>query len=142
MNSLNTLRAKVREQRGAAAVEFAIIVSLLLIIVLGIVEYGRVFNQLEVLNSAAREGARVAAVRGTVTDIRNAVATAAEPYQSQIPASLSITVDGASAGNPPCTDQTQGQDVSVSWSQNVTISLGLLPPFSKTVTIKGVFRCE
>src|SRR3712207_6930062 len=49
-------------------------------LVFGIIEFGRIFNELEVMNSAAREGARAAAVRGTATDVQNATAAAAAPY--------------------------------------------------------------
>lgn len=46
------------DQRGSAAVEFAIILPLLMTLLLGIVEFGYLFNQQISLTQAAREGAR------------------------------------------------------------------------------------
>ncbi|MBT2500744.1 pilus assembly protein [Agromyces sp. ISL-38] len=50
------------DDRGAAAVEFALVLPLLLVLVLGILEFGRVFNIQIALSNAAREGARYMAV--------------------------------------------------------------------------------
>ena len=47
---------------GQALVEFAIIVPILLLILLGIVDFARAWNVYEVLTDAAREGAREAVV--------------------------------------------------------------------------------
>lgn len=119
-------------EKGAAAVEFAIVASLLFMLIFGILEYGRIFNELEVLNSAAREGARVAAVRGTPAEIEDAVEKAASPY----------SLDGSPTADKECSDATSGQPVTVRWEQHFEISVGILPPLNKDVEIKGVFRCE
>ena len=55
------LKTKHRE-RGAVAVEMAMILPLLLLIVMGTIEFGRVFNVQVSLTQAAREGARHAAI--------------------------------------------------------------------------------
>ena len=49
-------------QKGVTTVEFAIVGGLLLLIVLGIIEFGRIIFTLNVLQEGARRGARVAAV--------------------------------------------------------------------------------
>ena len=54
-----------RNERGAAAVEFALVVPLLLLLLWGIVDIGRAFYTLNNLASAVREGARSAAVMAT-----------------------------------------------------------------------------
>lgn len=45
-------------ERGAVAVEFAIVISLLLLITGGIIEFGRVFWYFDALTKATRDGAR------------------------------------------------------------------------------------
>jgi hypothetical protein len=50
------------EEKGASAVEFAIILPVLIMIVFGIFEFGFAFNKYILLTHAAREGARLAAV--------------------------------------------------------------------------------
>jgi Flp pilus assembly protein TadG len=130
----NLFRSPIRRrsQEGAAAVEFALIASILFMVLFGIIEFGRLFSELEVLNSAAREGARVAAVRGTGTDVADAVEQAAQPYD----------LDEGPTADKVCNDSTSGQPVTVAWDQNFQFSVGLLPDFNQTMEIKGVFRCE
>ncbi len=47
-----------REMRGVAVVEFALLISLLLIVVAGVVEFGRTFWYYDALTKATRDGAR------------------------------------------------------------------------------------
>ena len=55
-----------KRQRGAAAVEFAIILPVLLFMLLGVVDFGVFFGQNISLQSAAREGARQGITQGPV----------------------------------------------------------------------------
>lgn len=52
-----------RRSDGAAAVELALVMPVLLMVVLGIVDFGRALFTLNNLTSAVREGARFAAVQ-------------------------------------------------------------------------------
>jgi Flp pilus assembly protein TadG len=53
--------------RGAAAVEFALVVPILLTLVIGIIEFGRAYNIQTTLSNAARDGVRVMALQNDVT---------------------------------------------------------------------------
>lgn len=55
-------RPRVGTERGAAAVEFALVVPLLLLLVFGIIQYGYMLSFRQALSQAAAEGARAAAV--------------------------------------------------------------------------------
>jgi Flp pilus assembly protein TadG len=55
----------VNSQKGAAVVEFAVILPLLLLILFGIVEFGFIFYDQALLTNASREGARRAIVYRT-----------------------------------------------------------------------------
>lgn len=57
-----------RGEDGAALVEFALIAPLLILLVLGIVEFGWLFGQYNDVRHGAREGARFAAVNGGNVD--------------------------------------------------------------------------
>lgn len=51
-----------RRDRGAAAVEMALVMPLLVLFAFGIIDMGRLFNAEIQLSQAAREGARIAAL--------------------------------------------------------------------------------
>lgn len=51
-----------KNQNGQSAVEFALILPILILLILGMIEYGWLLNAKITLTSAAREGARAAAV--------------------------------------------------------------------------------
>lgn len=55
-------RSHVGDDRGAAAVEFAIVLPVLLMLVFGIIDFGRALNAQVTLTQAAREGARLEAL--------------------------------------------------------------------------------
>ena len=121
-----------RSDDGAVAVELAFVLPILLMLIFGVIEYGRVFSQLEVYESAAREGARAAAVRGTSGDVVSAVQDATFGYP----------LTGTPSASMVCTEDTVGQYVTVSWSQDFTVDVAILPPWTQTKRIEGTFRCE
>jgi hypothetical protein len=74
MASMNPYRRLVRRERGAELIEFALVLPLLLLLVLGIVDFGFLFQRLEVVTNAAREGARIAVLPGYGTpDVQDRV---------------------------------------------------------------------
>jgi Flp pilus assembly protein TadG len=54
-----------RNERGAALLEMALTLPLMLLVSIGIVEFGRAYQTWQVLTNAAREGARIAVLPGT-----------------------------------------------------------------------------
>lgn len=61
---------RIRGERGASAVEFAIIASLLFMILFGTIQFGITFNRYQGLQAAGREGARFGSLgASTGTDI-------------------------------------------------------------------------
>ena len=60
-----------KKRRGAAVVEFAVVLPLLLTILFGIIEYGWVFMIRQTLQTAAREGCRVAILSTSVSPYAN-----------------------------------------------------------------------
>jgi Flp pilus assembly protein TadG len=57
-------------EEGAAAVEMAIVLPLLLLTIFGLVDFGRVMQQQIQLTEAVREAARVGALNGTTADMQ------------------------------------------------------------------------
>jgi Flp pilus assembly protein TadG len=67
----------LRKERGATAVEFALIVPLLIMLVIGIAEFGHAFQVQGTLSAAAREGVRLMALQNDPAAARAAVRNAA-----------------------------------------------------------------
>jgi Flp pilus assembly protein TadG len=59
-------RIRWRDDRGAAAVEFALVMPILLLLLFGIIEFARAWNVRQTLTDAAREGARIAVVHNNM----------------------------------------------------------------------------
>jgi Flp pilus assembly protein TadG len=136
------MRAKLRREEGAAAVEFALIIGLLAILVFGLLEYGLAFWQVQNLRAAAREGARVAAVRGSDTEVRSAMVASSA---GSLGGSWSFT------RNRPCDEANRGQAITITINNGslsgpvqeaFEVSIPFLPPITLNPTLSGTFRCE
>jgi Flp pilus assembly protein TadG len=85
----------LRGERGATVVEFAFIVPLLIVLVLGIAEFGRAFQVSGTLSAAAREGVRVMALQNDPAAARAAVRNAAPALDPGV-TNAQITITPAS----------------------------------------------
>jgi Flp pilus assembly protein TadG len=95
---------------GAAAVEFAIVAPLFLLLLAGIMEFGQAFRIQHSLSTAARRGARAAVIDGTTTSfITQKVRDQCTNSLGVAPADVSVVVlvDGSSA-----TDVSQAEEGS------------------------------
>lgn len=139
-----SMRGKLRREDGAAAVEFALIVGLLAILVFGLLEYGLAFWQVQNLRAAAREGARVAAVRGNDDAVRDAMEEASVGSLSGgWNFTRSRTCDGSDANDgQEVTITIDNSTLSGSVQEAFRINIPFLPPFSIQPTLSGTFRCE
>lgn len=127
--------------RGAAAVELALVLPILLLLICGIVDFGRLYFTQITLTDGAREGARVLALEGA-TGSGFTATQAATDAETRVQDAVS-GVDGAvSVTSGVCTD---GQPVTVTASTDFTF-ITPLPDLAgllgiTTVTGTGVMRC-
>ena len=110
-------RIRFRSQKGQAMTEFAIVAPILLLILMGIMQLGVVYNNWVTLTDAARAGARKAAVcrSGCSPDATTAATNAVKNSAANLnQANLGVTVTSTWA---------QGADATVTatypWSINV-----------------------
>ena len=115
-----------RDDRGAVMVEFAIVVPVLLLILLGIIEFGRAYNAQVSIQAAAREGARELALRHSSTDVASATRDGAP----------SVTIDAIA--QTPCPASGDGK-ATVTVEESFTFMVLPLGPLDLTAT--GVMRC-
>ncbi len=159
-----TSRPNARDERGAAAVEFALVLPLLLLVVFGVVTYGLIFTAQISLNSAARDGARAGVVQplGGTALTCSTIATMARGSSATLgvnSTAVGVTVTGptgttcslaknagsvtgAGASSTVCTGSSAGGQVSVVLSYTASSPVPLVPPQSVNLTGKGKFVCE
>ena len=106
------MRTRLRDEDGASAVEFAFIVPLLLVLVLGIAEFGHAFQVQGTLSAAAREGARVMALQNDPAAARAAVRDAAPTLD---PAVTDAQITVAPTACPPTSTATTNVRVTVDY---------------------------
>jgi len=90
-----------RCESGAELVEFALALPLLLFVVLGILDFGMMFQQYEVLTNAAREGARIAVLPDYQINRQSNVDTRVNQYitASFLSGGASVTVAPVTTSN-------------------------------------------
>ena len=85
---------RMRNQRGAALLETAVTIPIVLLVTVSIFEFGRAYQTWQVLTNAAREGARIAVLSdSTDQQIRDAVMNYMVGGQLPDAGSASIAVD-------------------------------------------------
>lgn len=110
-----TRRIHIGNQRGQTMTEFALVMPILLFLLLGIIQFGIVFNNYVTLTDAVRAGARKGAVARRLPNPSGAVQTQVRNAATDLKQSdLSVTV--TSTFNP-------GSDVTVTATYPYSISL-------------------
>lgn len=130
------MRDLMRRERGAAAVEFAMIMPLLVVLVIGIAEFGRAFQVQGTLSAAAREGVRLMALQNDPAAARAAVRSAA--------GSLNPALTDAQIAISPAACPTMNAG-STSVRLTVSYPMPYLTGFFGTgigLTGTGVMRCN
>ncbi len=128
-------RSSLSRRRGAAMVETALVLPVFLLLVLGIIEFGRALMVANMVTNAAREGARMAILDGSTN---SQVQTAVEDF---LVASLgvasgdittNITIEAA-----PGNDNPGNQCANAQSRDLITVEVRI--PFAKVALVEGDF---
>ena len=153
----DALMAKMRRsQAGASAVEFALVLPVLVVLVFGIIEFGLAFGRIQGMQAAAREAARLASLGRDVTtaQVEERAFESLPPLFADPRSDLVVTVSNASGAGPWCTFDDDGDGPLPNELVRVTVSLSgpasqryaISIPFVNTgpanFVAEGVFRCE
>jgi hypothetical protein len=135
-----------RSERGSQLIEFGLVLPLLLLVVLGIMDFGLLFQKYEAVTNAAREGARIAALDGyTEADVVARVDQYLDDaglYDAPIP--IYMAPAGVSAGGS-CITMT---GVTVFYPNQYLFLGGIMNYFgggsfgSKMISAKAIMRFE
>jgi len=120
------LMKRFDRERGAVAVEFALVLPALLLLVLGMIEFSRAYNTQLSITNAAREGAREMAVHDDPVAAQQA-AVAAAPTVGLTTSNVAVTPSSCSA-SPTSTVKV-----------TITYSLSLITGwFGPTLPLQGI----
>lgn len=152
-------------ERGASLVEFALVVPLLALFLFGIVQFGLAYDMKQSINSAAREGARMAAIPDeanvTCSTISGRVSSTFNSMQTTPIDLLRVVVVDATnpaitrktctaagctpastpASASPCSGQP-GQTVVVTATKKHDITIPFFGVLPVDLVGRGEFRCE
>lgn len=133
---------KQRNDRGASAVEFALVLPILMLLICGIVDFGRAFNARITLTNAAREAVRVWALGGSYDATRAAAIATAAPAEAPPTKLTNVTITNLTNTSPPCPfGQTTTVTVRGDFSYVFPL-IGNLGSPGSTISVSGVMRCE
>lgn len=110
-----TRRLKIREERGQAMTEFALVLPIIALLLFGVIQFGITFNNYLTLTDAVRAGARKGAVARHLTTNREAAVEQA-------------VTDAATDLNLSDLDVTVG--VSPGWEQGADVTVSATYPYS------------
>ena len=124
----------LQSERGAAAVEMALVLPILVTLLFGMVTFGLMYNTQIALTGAAREGARYMAINNDsacVTGARQKVVNSAGTTPQLTCADVSVTPEVCAPG----------ADVTVTATRAFTYNVPFVPAGTRLVTGKAVMKC-
>ena len=129
------LARRLGSERGAVAVEFALVVPLLLVLLFGIISVSRAFQVQGTLSGAAREAARTMAIQNDVGAAKSAAVFAAST------SSLPLSAGDVTISPTSCTGKPPTQNITVTIKSQFQPAGSFAGGKSFTITSKAVFRC-
>jgi Flp pilus assembly protein TadG len=140
------IRQAVRNNRGQSLVELALLLPVVLLLLGGIIDYGRLYNEQLIVTAAAREGARVAAVGGDGKAAAENYVKNASSYDNVV-ASPVLKSETVSTAQGPVTvkrvEMTVANPIPIVFSMIADIYGDTLDATGRlTVTGKAIMRME
>lgn len=128
---------------GASTVEFAVLLPVLVLIVFGTIQFGIAFNRAQGLQAAAREGARLASVGASESEIVARVRASQSLFDDQ-DVDVDVRIAGTKAPDPPCRRAGEVVEVRVEVkpSKRYAVNIPLFGERQIRYASEGLFRCE
>ncbi|NSW89702.1 MAG: pilus assembly protein [Firmicutes bacterium] len=117
---------RLKSKKGQSLVEFTIIFPLLLLVVMGIIEFGVMLNSYLAINNAAREGARAGIVGSSSAEIENLIISTSPGLNAE---GLIITV------TPGDTSRKSGDTLTVKVTYNYHLTVPIISSIFNNVVV-------
>ena len=91
--AIAAVKESMKGTRGATMIEFAMVVPLFVLLLIGIIDFGRYFFAQHTLQFATREGTRLALVGGTLADDQGNPLNRADSIIKKIKDNASLAID-------------------------------------------------
>jgi Flp pilus assembly protein TadG len=139
------MRRSESGERGAAVVEFALVLPILVLLVFGIIDFGQGFNAQVELRGAVREGARALALGACASSSTTNSTCSSPPYAETVVqnAASNYNLSGHFSSETMCSpgDGAKGINATITVNYPLTYYVSLFGA-GKTITSTGVIRCE
>jgi Flp pilus assembly protein TadG len=140
-------RASIRSERGAELVEFAVVLPLLLLIVMGIVDFGFMFQRYVVLTNAAMEGARVAVLPGyqdadVIARVQAYASDGGIPGTVNVPPPVTVNLPAPGGTTWPAKEVTVTHDYGFNYVGPIASLFGGSGSRTVTLTARSTMRMQ
>ena len=129
-------------EHGASAVEFALVLPILVLLVFGIITFGIVFARSQGMEAAAREGARTASLGRTVDLGRVETAVRSTPVPFINADDIQVAITPSTSGWCQDTETLVTVTVSVRDPASYSLPIPLFRDIVSSYEADGTFRCE
>lgn len=117
---MRKMRSFLFREEGQSMVEFAMVLPVLILLLMGIIEFGRVISAYMVINNLAREGARFAAVGKTDSQITTLLFNESATLDQE---RLEVYF------SPAYADRIKGEPLKVTVNYSVDLITPIIPDF-------------
>jgi Flp pilus assembly protein TadG len=119
----------LKNQKGQALVEFAIILPIILMLVMGILQFGMMLNSYLAIENAAREGARAGIIGSSDAEIQSLLISTAPSLD---PNNLTVTI------TPNYATRKSGDTLTVKVTYNYKLNVPIISSlFNNAVLLNG-----
>ncbi len=135
---INVRAPAAREERGAAVVEFALVLPFLVLLIFGLIEFGRAYSAKIELTAAVREGVRTAALADGAcgsADLKTCV------EESTRNAASGLTSSSIAVTPTLCNATPKPVNATILATYPFTYDIPFFGSGTWTLNAKGVMRC-
>ncbi|BCZ45579.1 hypothetical protein psyc5s11_16460 [Clostridium gelidum] len=120
---------KLKNQKGQALVEFTIVLPILMLLIMGIFQFGMMLNAYITIGNAAREGARTGIIGSTDAEIRNLIISTSPSLE---PENLVVSI------TPNVTNRIAGGTLTVNVTYNYKLTVPIISSlFNNVIVLNG-----